>query len=96
VKSVQHIREPKSQQRFGIIFLQSLEDTDRKPGFGILERINADAVLDIIVLFPLEKFLGVRVTNPSGPLVVVEDPLDDIRERTIVDPSFGIPPKGRR
>ena len=68
------------QLAFGGIMSYRLNDTDGQAIFGARKVEHIFARQTTLFLFPLKQLFDFRVLDNGDPLVIVEEPLDHVRD----------------
>src|ERR1041385_6705582 len=72
-----------------------LEDSDRQTIFRAVEVEDVLARLATLLLFPLEQFFDFGVLDNGHAFVIVKEPLNDIRQRVVIDVAVTVSPEDR-
>ena len=73
-----------------------LQNADGQTVFRAIEIEDLFTGCAALLLLPLEQFFDLRVLDDGNPFIVVDEPLDYLRQRVIVDIAVWIASKNGR
>ena len=81
------------QLAFGGMVRNRLQNPNCQTIFRAIEIEDILAGVATLFLFPMKQFFDLRMFDDGHALVIIEEPLDDIRQRVIVDVAVTVSPE---
>ena len=95
IQRVQELGDPAVQVAFSGIVSHGLNNADGEAVFSPIKLEYLFAGRFALLLFPMEEFFDTWVFNHGHALVIVEEPLDHVRNRVVVDRAVLVARQGR-
>src|SRR5437588_176397 len=90
IESVQKLRNPIVEIRFMGIVGERLKYSNRQTILCAIEIEDILASVTALLLLPLKQFFNFGVLDNRDPIVVIHEPLNDVRNRIVVNATGGV------